>query len=250
MSSCYNFDIDNIHLLGESSGEHLVLNYAATNADPNIVKSIISLYAPTNLKQFYDSLISPPIPYACNSLLIFPSIESSVTNCTYNNILHTFYQFPYYWAENTAITIYTQNYRPNSCTVLLLPNILIYRTDNVIKSMMAKWSPSSSDLTQISPAYLTNTGDIPVFIIHGDNDLLVPYGIATENMEDVLNSNGGILIQSSICPTTSFPTLTQRHLIRIYKGVNHGMTVKPSATFQTDVYNRTRSDIVDWFNEH
>lgn len=243
-------DYSKFHIVGESAGGHLALMYAYTRANTTYVKSVTSLYAPTNMVQFSNWIGSPPISFVCNGIYL-PYLKSSQNICSNKYQRYTNWHAPFYWIVDINITDNTQNFFMNNCKMGSSNGYRIFNGVNLIKGLLGKISPTTTEYESISPVFQANTGNIPTFIIHGNNDWLVPYNQATLNMENKLNLNGGVLVQNSVCPTTSFPTLTNdKHLVRLYNGVNHGMRVEGNPTFQTGVFNLTRSDIVNWIGIH
>ena len=66
---CINLNASSIQLIGESAGAHLALmwSYTGTNSNSSYIKSVISMYAPTNLNQYGAFLRNRPIHYTCGN---------------------------------------------------------------------------------------------------------------------------------------------------------------------------------------
>ncbi|MCO5230757.1 MAG: hypothetical protein M9958_06340 [Chitinophagales bacterium] len=240
------------HIVGESAGGHIALMYAYTRGDTSFVKSVTSLYAPTNMSQFANWISNPASNLNC--LNGYNAGTNTDANTCNNNLYSIFsnIDFPFYWLVIRNLPLISSNYFDNGCRIHLLINTFrLFKGINLLKVLLGKPSPTSSDYESISPAFQTKVGNIPTFIIHGNNDALVPYNQATLNMENKLSLNGNVLSQNNVCPSTAFPaSLSQKHLIRLYNGVGHGMIVENNSIFHTEVLNKTRSDIINWISIH
>lgn len=250
---CVSWNFTKYHIVGESAGGHIALMYAYTRANPVHVKSVTSLYAPTNMVQFSSWISNHPIAFSCNATFTPLNNPTVIQSCNVL-MLHpvvTGKQSPYYWAVDTSNTINTQSYFNTNCRAAGFPNILIYPGNNLIKGLLGKANPTTEELKSISPVYQTNE-TISTFIMHGTNDFLVPYSNATQGMVDTLSSNGGVKFQNNVCPSTTMPTLlpSEKHLVRVYKGADHGFLIRTNTMFQEDVWNKVRVDILHWINNH
>ncbi len=262
--TCLVLKANSIQVLGESAGGHLALMWAYTGTHSSIsyIKSVISMYAPTNLNQFGRFLkderpTSPSFSCGGNYRLGNPywnpppttdlpfhfffdiddysKVSASVLpfNCTIST--QTTYipwpLYPFYFPVTTSPTV---NYRI----------IDLYR---MLESGVKQPVPipySSSLLSAISPKDAANTGkNIPTFIMHGKVDWLVPYNKCADGMKNKLNNLGGI---DSLPNTTStlpstYPT-TYKHYMKMYDNANHTMD-------GADLL-QVRKDIVKWFYGH
>ncbi|MEZ5007861.1 MAG: hypothetical protein R2753_06890 [Chitinophagales bacterium] len=139
---------------------------------------------------------------------------------------------------------------------LLLSRILY--SYNFTQSLVAAVSTNPLSLTALSNASpsnsLTSTREIPTFILHGDSDILVPYTQSTVGMESRLDSYGGIIQNNgsnihdgtnvAIPASSTYATLSDKHLIKLYTGVGHG------GRSGTNGPLAIRTDIITWLNGH
>jgi len=257
MLSCYSIEFNAFHVIGESSGGHASLMYAYTRANPTIVKSVTSMYAPANMSQFYN-WISNPQPtnmYTCDSVYtIFTGVSAIRCPQLFLPVwLLSAKHNPFFWRFNVNNTLDYYNHFPASCTTIDSSE-KVFTGQNLIRSLMGKFTPSTAELNTISPAYQSNMGVIPTFAMYGNNDFVVNFDQSAQDFSSNLATNGGVLQQNAVCYVTAMPTLnpSQKHLIRRYQGTGHGMLAVtfPLNNFTTLMFNRVRADILSWLNSH
>lgn len=262
--TCLTLKANSIQVLGESAGGHLALMwaYTGTHSTTTYVKSVISMYAPTNLQQFGRFLKedrptspsfscggnfrfgnpywNPPPPsdfpfYFFFDIDDYSKVSASVLtfNCTIN-----------------YLTTYTQPNPPNYTTNTAPFNDNSYKFIDLYKMIESGVKQPvpipyfSSLLSAISPKDAANAGkNIPTFIMHGKVDWLVPYNKCAEGMKNKLNGFGGI---DSLPNTTStlpstYPT-AYKHYMKMYDNANH--------TMDGGDLLQVRKDIVKWFYGH
>lgn len=265
MSECYATTFNNFHLVGESAGGHIALLYTYKVANPTWVKSVTSMYAPVNFRQFSTYLNGRPLNYSCGSTFL-PGLPLRENPCNVSNVSYaTPNHNPGYIEMVPSFTTITQNYFDNGCQTADPMNRAL-RGYNLIQSCMGQMIPtpsSSALLFNYSPALIPEQAVIPTFIMHGLRDFIVPHDQSRFNMNNKLNSQGGLLAQNNVCDLTPMPTLSanQKHLERLYRNVGHGLQVlliappplqpiQPIIDFQERMYDRVRADIVHWINIH
>lgn len=256
MPACYNINVNDCHVVGESAGGHIALMYAYTRASSTYIKSVTSMYAPTNLRQFGAYMKNiPDENYSCGQQ--YKQYKLSVLPTSICSIIHYFSfsnHAPYYLPVDLNNPLLSSNYFTTNCSSVNPVNY-VYPGYNIIQGLTGQIisTPSSSIyLLKISPALLTTPITIPTFIMHGKNDFLVPHNESRNNMDTRLAANGGHLAQNGVCPTTPMPVLTpsQKHLTRLYNTASHGFVIPGTPADQESMYNTVRSDIVHWINIH
>lgn len=140
-SSIYKISNNHFQLLGESAGGHIVLTYGIQQNSDTDVKSVVSMFGPTNLDATNFKTI-------INSLPTIPLVPP-----------------PNYFLKKS-----------NNCESVTLQPI---KTEFSLKSFVdhAEFSVENPNefLQEVSPAYTFNIKtNTPMFIMHGANDLLVP----------------------------------------------------------------------------
>jgi acetyl esterase/lipase len=279
--SCLKLNANSIQVLGESAGANLALNFAYTKSDVSYVKSVISVSGPTNMNQFANFLRNKPILYNCFSKFDF---RNPVLNPTTNPVLTSNTHFPYYMTydpndNNTSNTI-TALVNSLQCnigdinyadllTVSVILNLNKRKMDmyNLAQSCVGAQqiinNPISNILfTNISPCAQLNVSRIvPTFIIHGNNDWLVPYTQATNTMRQQLINIGGLINDfvsdgNSNIPTT-YPTTGPKHIIKLYNDDGYRTGVAALDAFSQGHSNhdvsdnsQTQGDIIKWLNGH
>jgi hypothetical protein len=110
---------------------------------------------------------------------------------------------------------------------------------------------NNNTLLNYSPYNALNVNNIivPTFIMHGNNDNLVPYSTATNGMSTALDNNGGLIFNyansgsgTSIPLSSAYASLPDKHGIKIYTNGDHGFTTGPLTLI--------RGDIIKWLNGH
>ncbi len=143
----------------------------------------------------------------------------------------------------------------------------------MIQSALAVSTPiatplTNSNLLAYSPfnALANSTVVIPTFILHGENDALVPYdgnNSFSSEMETNLSSSshGGLIRKITSSSNTAdqivpigYSGLNPRNLIKTYANCNHGFasTTDPNSnpTPQIALYTQVRIDLLRWLNGH
>jgi len=234
--TCVNLNANSIQLLGESAGGHLALNWAYNSANTTYIKSVISMYAPTNMQQ-YGNYISQNLP-------AFPC----------GTDLNPY--FPWYVPMdlNSPVSTYNTTSLPLCTTSTIIPDFANPRVLNLYNDIQSSYTQlitaplSNSTLLTYSPYNALNASKIiPTFIMHGSSDLLVPYSNATNSMDTKLSNTGGLIFNYPNSGTgttipTVYNTLTNKHGIKIYTGGNHGFKAGP--------FSVIRGDIIKWLNGH
>lgn len=259
MYQCYNTTYEDFHILGESAGGHIALMYVYTRADQNLVKSVTSLYAPSNFRQFATYLFTVPswANFTCNNQFDAAN-DNYETSCGYNLLPYgTPKHMPFNLLIDPGITTLTQNYFDNNCATNFSSQRVLL-SYNLFQSCVGKVvsSPSTSqEFLNYSPALLSGTINIPTFILHGRRDFIVPHNQSRFNMNTRLANSGGLVSQTSVCHNTQMPNMgSNSHLDRLYLNVGHGLRVIAifplQFQFQELMFNRVRSDILHWINLH
>lgn len=263
MYACYEMSYTDFHIVGESAGGHIALMYAYTRADTGLVKSVTSMYAPSNYRQFATYVKTVGLQHTCGNQYI-PGVTNDFFResiCNYNVINFAIpYHSPFYWLIDTTLTFWTQNFFDNQCSTNVAHQRVLLGYD-MFQSAMGKLIPtpsSSADLLDYSPALLADSIypiNAPTFIMHGLRDIVVPHNQSRNNMNTRLDNNGGLLSQNSVCHDTAMPALGQNetHIERLYRNLGHGFTViisgaNQSAEFQSNMFKRVREDIIHWIN--
>ncbi|MFN8296170.1 MAG: alpha/beta hydrolase [Chitinophagales bacterium] len=113
-----------------------------------------------------------------------------------------------------------------------------------------------NDLQQISPSFVMYTAGVkvPTFIIHGNNDWIVPYTIATQNISTSLASNGGLIgtynsTTNNIPANINYSTLSSKHIIKLYSA-DGTAAFGGHANHNVAQHLQTQGNILTWFNQH
>ena len=230
---------DKIQLIGESAGGHLALQYAYKYGNPSYLKSVIPMYAPTDLQSYGNFLKNT----ATSDFVCGGAFDLS--------------DFPHFFGFDVNDGgVY--NYFPFECPTSSNPDYKVFYTfrfaESAVKHAIAT-PTTDNDLLLNSPYNTLNTNHIiiPTFVMHGLSDLLAPYNQTATNMRNALISNGGIintykfppdLLQQPNIPT-NLSTFNSKHVIKLYKNLNHGWELKSN----TD-RNNVRSEVISWLNQH
>lgn len=239
--TCVNLNANSIQLLGESAGGHLVLNWAYNNANTSYIKSVISCYAPTNMQQYGEYIKVKPILFTCGTNFVFPPLTNP--------------HFPWYFPfDNISQTSIYNTTSLANCTMIYNPPLPTYRVLDLYNDIQSSYAQiistplSNSTLLNYSPYNVLNSSKIiPTFIMHGDDDDLVPYINATNGMETKLSNTGGLVFSFPNSGTgttipTIYNTLPNKHGIKIYTNGNHGFSSGP--------FSLIRGDMIKWLNGH
>jgi acetyl esterase/lipase len=117
---------------------------------------------------------------------------------------------------------------------------------------------TDNNLKLISPFFVLNAAvvEVPTFIIHGNNDWVVPYTIATQNISASLSANGGLIgiYNSSAASNTAFnninfATQTSKHIIKTYSA-DGTSAFSGHANHNVAQHLQTQGNIFNWFNQH
>lgn len=266
--SCLKLNVNSLQVLGESAGGLLALDWAYTQANFSYVKSVISMYAPTNMNCTANYYYLPTLSYTCgNNFIMKDPNKMPIQNSNY----------PFYWINNlneTKTIFATVNpltcdipaieFYPNPNPFPLNPNYHIttnvtntkstkayFVLESCVKSIVT--NPMLSTIfSNYSPKHLLgNSSIIPTFVMHGNKDWLVPYKFTTCYMKEKLISTGGLIDSLNSSSTTNFnvPTiynsLSSKHLLKIYHSANHGW-----ANMTNTQIDGLRADVLKWLNGH
>lgn len=276
--TCLNLNANSIQVLGESAGAHLALMFSYTQANTSYVKSVISMYAPTDMNKYANNLKNK----YCWSSTISCNYACGISNyfCGFICPFGFMPYMPYYFGANinnpftTVSSLSALNCNTTAADLSLLQTICgtppsgdpafcntnykVIDTYRFLESVLRKSIPTANvltdaDLLLMSPYNrLTSTRIVPTFIMHGTADNIVPYNWLGSNMETTLNTTalGGLIKDgtSNIFNNTSIPafanyaTITQKHLIKMYNGGAHG--------WNDAVFPAVRTDVITWLNGH
>jgi acetyl esterase/lipase len=202
LAATNGFNAENFHLIGESAGGHLVTSYAVRSDSDADVKSVTSMFGPTKLDD------NGWLQYL--NLLPNQTIESP----TYMRV-----------SDNNC------DLRTNKTMPLLGWVKSFSNTENI------SLTGPNARLTDLSPAYVDNiNNDIPLFITHGDNDLLVPVSHGPGMFQAIENKYGD--------QTSQVDDFTVRYKKKIYTDCGHG--------WSGNSCNRSLivSDVLSWVEGH
>jgi acetyl esterase/lipase len=271
--TCLSLNANSIQVVGESAGGHLALMWAYTKSDLSYVKSVVSMYAPTNVNQYADYLKNIYVgtnwqTHTCGGMYQFVSVLCSLSASG------SF--FPRYFAYDSTSVYEFNNVHPFNChspfiRTCVLNGITddyntykswkIFYSYNMIQtqSKQAISNPLTNTHLQLySPSNALNSSRIaPTFIMHGEADLLVPYLNSTNNMNTRLNNYGGListLVNLNDPVPSSYQTNPNKHLIKTYDNANHGWVVTNSGSnnlqYTDVVFYKVRHESIAWLNGH
>jgi acetyl esterase/lipase len=196
------FGADDIHLLGESAGGHIAMTYGIRRNASARVKSVASMFGPTDLdaqdfKSILGSLPLVNIPPP-NYFLRKSADCKSVTN------------------QEARVLFSMRSFADHSELKINEPN-----------TYLAEISPSTAANIQ---------NDIPLFIMHGERDELVP-STQLEVMYDAFKNVNG----STDCGAEAYNCDLKK---KVYANCGHGWVGGNCAR------NEVMSDIVKWIEGH
>ncbi|HNF48370.1 MAG TPA: alpha/beta hydrolase [Chitinophagales bacterium] len=246
--SCLGINANSIQVVGESAGGHLALMwaYTKTTVPSAYIKSVVDMYAPTNMQQYGNYLMNILNTFVCGSIF-WP----------FNNF------FPWYFPiPDLTNPLETYNTTVFDCKAQGYANSRVLQSYKMIKSIVAI-SPittplTSTDLANVSPCFsLVSSRVIPTFVMHGKNDNLVPYANSTSTMDTKLTNTGGLLFNftSSAGSVPTSYTSSLKHGIKQYDNANHGWATTDNNPIthnfsQTILYNLVHADARKWLNGH
>ncbi len=251
--SCLNITTNNIQVFVESAGAHLALMFAYTKANTSYVKSVVSAAGPTNLAQFAGNIQVPSTAHTFTCGGSF-KLGNPISTATYTSTSHNPWFLPTTASdpddENVVASV-----NPLNCDILgsTFGKVMnSYRlAQSGVKQVVANPTAAGSPFITFSPCNtLVNTRIVPTFIIHGTEDWVVPYTLATNTMSTRLAAVGGLIgtLYSNTLNSilqwdipVSYPANGNRHLIKLYVGGNHGVG-------NTDAL--VRPNIVRWLKGH
>jgi acetyl esterase/lipase len=234
---CLSLNTNSLQILGESAGGHLSLLWAYTQANTSYVKSVISCYAPTDLNDYADYLYDQP-----------QTPNKFICNGFYNPQFHFPFWFP---VEDINIPTLSFNHVAFNCSYIpFLTTSKVFELKKTIQSVVATiiTNPyTHSTFFNNSPCNkIGSPNNIPTFIMHGDDDKLVPYIQATEKMKPNLIALGGGLLHDYAYTSDPIPTTypaSPKHIVKKYNApYGHGFGIADLPT--------VRGDIVKWLNGH
>lgn len=191
-----------IALLGESAGAHLALMNAFNSNSNTAIKTVISFFAPTD---FTDNV------FLNNANISIPVLSSS-------NIV----------VRNTQQCLYQTNQQVNLLWGLRSFIGFNIPTSNVDSSMVAS-------INLMRSANITR--QIPTFLMHGQNDLLVPYNHSLKLYNKLQSQT-----QLSVCNNDL--DFQGQLKYKTYPICGHGWA--NNGCNQTLIFN----DVVQWLNTH
>lgn len=228
--------------------------YAYSVADPNVIKSLTLVNGPYNLRQFATHVDNMAATFNCNVYSNSLFGLSTGLFCSNTITFGTPLKLPKFFPIVTTDVTLTMNYYNNSCTYPPLSNSLIFEMYNMIQSAMGTIianPATSTDLEDYSPPIAVSSVNIPTFILHGLKDVVVPHQNCRDDVASLLNANGGLLAQNNVCHNTAMPSMgSDTHLERLYSGTGHGLIVYLPGAIKTQMFNRVRSDMVNWIIAH
>lgn len=283
--SCLNLNANSIQVLGESAGGHLAMMYAYTKANPSYVKSVVSVSGPANMNQMANYIWKRPKLFAINNDYIMRD-PNLVANRTDNH-------FPFYGvydpndpgAANLVVSmvhppvttvrdikLYTANLSQPTVTTVSVSGWLLNLSKrvsnnfNLALSCIRQQSTTvgnpltNTALVAISPCAALNASRIvPTFLIHGNDDWVVPYNFADSTMDTRLSAVGGLIgtytssgsTSSPAAIPTSYSSLSAKHIIKLYGNDGTATTLNDGHS-NHDVANNTQTqpDILTWLNGH
>lgn len=195
------------HLLGESAGGHIVQYYGLSqNCDP-AVKSVVSMFGPTTLDDHE-----------------WKSYLHEIDSVLPNGILVD--GINYFRTENNGCDLMTNDYLKLSDELISLGD-----ADTMILNGSNQYL---IDLSTSNPVNMQH--NVPIFVVHGDDDDLVPFSQA-EIMYDALVAKYG----DGGCSESDFSCHFKK---KIYTNCGHGWTGPICQK------NTVMNDILKWFKGH
>ncbi len=267
--TCLDLNANSIQVLGESAGGHLALMWAYTQAAPSYIKSVISMYAPSDMQKFVLKLqdkkcwnTTTSCNYTCgNDFFVGGNgdILRYIPIYFNANLNNTFKTYGSVSPLSCSISANDQNWLTTQCN--LSPNNPIVCNTNykildafrmIESAIKTPISDASTDanLLNMSPYHALNSDHIiPSFIMHGTNDHIVPLSWIdnNNNIKNALISFGGLIsgaiyANTAIPASTTYATTTQKHLMKTYTGAPHG--------WSDPYFASVRADVITWFNGH
>ena len=200
-------DATEVQLIGESAGAHIALSYGFWGLSNSNIKSVVSMFAPTALDDYewkynlfkIDSAVPAGVLVKDLNYIRSLNLDCNVTNNTYVHLLDELKSF------GDA------------------PELLINQSNNYLKFL--------------SPATPGNiASSVPTFILHGDNDELVPVSQANIMFDAVVAKNN-----PTVCTANTYSCDLKK---TIYTNCGHGWT---GASCQKQVI---MNDILKWIEAH
>ena len=194
----------NFALLGESAGGHIALMYALRSDDPTL-KTVISFYGPTLLDEE-----------------VFKHKSGT-----------TFSHFPL----NTTFSL---SDRAMACEMRTSGTMnILWGLSSFVGTELETGTTNPSFTDTLSPAYSNNiTRNLPVFLLHGKGDSLVPSGHA-----DSLMAQLNLKFGTTPTPTGDF---TGQHKLKKYNNCGHGWANLGGSCNKGEI----RNDVMSWLAEH
>jgi acetyl esterase/lipase len=268
--TCLNLNANSIQIVGESAGAHLSLLWSYMNANPTYVKSVVSMYAPTNMQQYteYMRTLYAGTAYenhTCGGTLTYDHFNlflcqpkgSFLFRYLVFDSLDTYSSYNVS-AFNCHSPVHKYCLLGNVTTVQLYPSFKVFLAYNLLQSCIQQTITSpltDTKLLTLSPFQALNNGTIiPTFIMHGESDILVPYNSATQNMSTALSNRGGLintLVNLGDIVPSNYTSYTSKHLIKTYDDANHSWVVGDGNNAATDVvFYKVRHESINCLNGH
>jgi acetyl esterase/lipase len=162
-ASEYKIDPNHIQLVGESGGGHIVMYYGINEKARPEVKSVVSMFGPTNLdaQDFKEIINAVPLLTAAPPNYFLRKAEdcTSVTNKQVRT-----------WSSYKSFSDHN--------------DISVTQPNDFLDTLSTTFSPNMSN-------------DIAMFITHGENDELVPFSQAESMMTAMQNKFGTVNCEES-----------------------------------------------------
>lgn len=197
-ASTLNISPNSYALIGESAGAHMSLMYGLKNTSNSKLKTVVSCFSPTLLDEqtFKQNLV--------------------------NNYANIPILAPNYFSQ-----------RANSCNMSNGSVNLLFALKSLADNNSVSNTVSTPLLDSISPAFTSNiTRNLPIFLLHGTTDNLVP-DFHADSLQNKLNSIYG----TTSCTTNDF---TCQHKVKKYSNCGHGFSGGSCNKSQI------KSDIITW----
>ncbi|HIP32419.1 MAG TPA: alpha/beta hydrolase [Crocinitomicaceae bacterium] len=204
-SDATNLGISNNYfaLIGESAGANIALLYGLNSTSDTDLKTIISMFAPTLMDEV--------------------QFKTNMTNAPYNNL-------------PIINGVYIRK-KANNCSLVTNQSVNFAWTLNSLCGITLTPSTTNPSYTNpLSPAYSGNIQrNLPVFLMHGSSDNLVPSSHA-DSMIVRLNS-----IYGTVNPSTN--DFTGQHKMIKYQNCGHGWSGSCNKMI-------IKQDVIKWMNSH
>lgn len=204
-SAEYGISSSKFALLGESAGGHIALDYALDPTSMPELKTVVSFYAPTELKdpEFISAIKEVTLPVTSEAVV--------------------------YRKEPGVGCI------PGGTGTIRVMDAL----SSYVSTPIDAENPDPAVLDPLSPAEPGRTRrNLPTFILHGENDQLVPVSQANLMINELESEFG------ESCDGIGFNNFSCRFKMQTYSNCDHGWA---GSSCNTD---KICKDMVKWFDNH